>query len=97
MDKNLKTLGIIALIYLITLILVALSAHAEEPIISNFQGTKTGTSVIEVIWPDGKVEKLLYKDKDVENGSKGYVKWFCNRCREAERRTKERICREQCG
>lgn len=79
-----KNSVIILAIYLFALLL-AMAGTAEaygttdEPIISNFQGSEPGTSVIEVIWPDGKVEKLVYKDKDVENGATSYIKWFRDR------------------
>lgn len=79
-----KNSVIILAIYLFALLL-AMAGTAEaygttdEPIISNFQGSEPGTSVIEVVWPDGKVEKLVYKDKDVENGATGYIKWFRDR------------------
>lgn len=66
----------------------------DEPIVSNFQGSDPTTSLVEVIWPDGKVEKLLYKNIDVDSGSKAYVKWFVERCRAAEKRIGRKICHD---
>lgn len=51
----------------------------QEPQISVYQGSQPGTSVIVVKWPDGVVERLLYKNKDVAKGDTGYVTWFNQR------------------
>lgn len=67
-------------------ILTCSSAFAYEgPTISIYQGTEKGTSVIEVVWPDGVVERLKYKNKDA--GGKGYLNWFNARMDAYEKRT----------
>jgi hypothetical protein len=90
--KTNKTYLLVIFVYIFALVL-AQYAHAgekchvydgKEPVISNFQGSERGTSVIEVVWPDGKVEKLLYKDIDSE--SDGFVNWFVERCKAYNKR-----------
>lgn len=89
----------VALIYIVAALLcffveARASDTGDEPIISNFQGSDPTTSLVEVEWPDGKVEKLLYKNVDVDNGSKAFVKWFVERCRAAEKRIGRKLCRD---
>lgn len=91
--KHPKTM--IFFIYVLAVVLVSFSVRAdEEPIISVFQGSEKGTSVVEVIWPDQKVEKLLYKDDQAEQtdskGKTGYQNWFSDRYRAYIQRTKGR-------
>ena len=68
------------IVLILTTILYMSSAGAEqrdEPAISNYQGSESGTSVIVLEWPDGKVEKFIYKNKD--SGSTNYLTWFNER------------------
>lgn len=86
-------------LYVVSSVLMALTVvyalssgtlgHADyrtEPSISNYQGSVPGTSVIVVTWPDGKVDKLVYKD--VDKSVDVYVKWFNERYDEYEKRNK---------
>lgn len=92
MKKKFNPYMMALFIYLLAAILFFVTnAKADEPIISNFQGSDPKTSVIELIWPDGKVERLLYKNKDVDDGNKGYVKWFHERCDAYEARTGRKV------
>ena len=78
---------VIIIIYLFILLLTTINTDgsvmvSDEPIISIFQGDQPETSVMEVIWPDGHVDKLTYRDKDITNGKIDYIKWF-NDCMDA--------------
>ena len=81
-------------IYVTAILLACVKVKAEEPIISVFQGSEKGTSIVEVIWPDKRVEKLLYKDDDAEKtdnkGKTGYQNWFHDRYQAYIERTKRR-------
>lgn len=65
-------------------VMTAQKAHAvdaDEPAISNYQGSDPTTSVVVLEWPDGVVEKLLYKNKDqyTDQFDKNLHEWFQDR------------------
>ncbi len=53
----------------------SLSLRDNEPKISIYQGTEKGTSVLVLQWPNGKIERLVFKDSDKQ----GYLLWFNER------------------
>lgn len=59
--------------------------YDAEPTISILQGSDRNTSLVVVTWPDGKVDKLLYNNRDADR-SEVYGKWFEDRLTDYERR-----------
>jgi len=74
--------GLYAIIFVVVTCLCTAASYTNyqaAPLIDIYQGTTPGTSVIVITWPDGVVERLVYKNKDVKNGSDGYLKWLQDR------------------
>jgi len=83
--------GLYAIIFTIVASLCTAASYTDYqdvPRIDIYQGTTPGTSVIVVTWPDGVVDKLKYKDKDVKAGKDGYIQWFNERYEAYEKRKK---------
>lgn len=73
---------------LILSLFISINCMAQsEPIISIYQGSEPGMSVVVVKWPDNVEEKLLYKNLDLKDKKDDtYIKWFNDRLDAYEKR-----------
>ena len=61
----------------------------EDPSISILQGSDKTTSVIVVTWPDGVVDKLVYKNAESDRVNE-YGKWLNDRSEEYKTRNSKK-------